>query len=78
MRNKQDKSSIWDQEVLYKLIAYAKQFIKKYRVLYAVCRGVNSQGQLRAKSDETTSARTMQDIATLGLITAAQEEQSGH
>lgn len=42
------KIESWDQELLCELMAYAKQFIKKYSVLFAVFMGKMGYRQWKA------------------------------
>lgn len=37
--NKEDRSSNWNQEVLYKLVNYANKSMKKYSILCIICIG---------------------------------------
>lgn len=51
MRNKEDQSNSWDQEIVHKLMTYMpSKFIKKCSIIHTTHREGNGQGQQRAKS----------------------------
>ena len=59
MRNKEDKSNIWDQEVLHKLMTMSSKYIKKYRTIYTICR-VRAMTKVSRELSQTMLTRRTQ------------------